>query len=136
MRLSSRGFSLIETIIAIGVLAGAIAALAHLLAVCVERNATAHHRTMSTLFAQQKLEQLRADTTLDESSRVDEYLDAGGAVVCRGPDVCGAAVYLRQWSVDVSEVAAPALFVHVRARRARHGAGEVHLITVRPRVLR
>ena len=86
--------------------------------------------------AQQKLEQLRAETTLDQASRVDEYLDADGAVVCRGPAVCGAAVYLRQWSVQVSEIAAPALFVHVRARRARHGGGEVHLITVRPRVLR
>jgi Tfp pilus assembly protein PilV len=133
---SSRGFSLIETIISIGVLAGVIATLAHLLAVCVETNAAAHHRTMSVLFAQQKLEQLRAEATLDDNPRVDEYLDADGTVVCRGPDVCGAAVYLRQWSVHVSEIAAPALFVHVRARRARRGGGEVNLITVRPRVLR
>jgi Tfp pilus assembly protein PilV len=133
---SSRGFSLIETIISIGVLAGAVATLAHLLTVCVETGAAAHHRSMSALLAQQKLEQLRAETTLDESSRADEYLDADGTVVCHGPELCGAAVYLRQWSVHASEIAATALFVHVRARRARHGGGEVHLIIVRPRVSR
>jgi Tfp pilus assembly protein PilV len=136
MRAADHGFSLIETIISIGVLTGAIATLAHLVSVSAGTNAAAHHRTMTAVLAQQKLEQLRAETTLDAASRVDEYLDADGAVMCRGANGCAGAVYLRQWSVHVSEVAPPALFVHVRARRAQQGGGEVHLITVRPSVLR
>ncbi len=136
MRAADRGFSLIEAIITTALLAGAIVTLAHLVTVCAGTNAVAHHRTMTVLFAQQKLEQLRAEVVLDEAPRVDEYLDADGAVVCRGQGLCVGAVYLRQWSIHLSAVAPPALLVHVRARRAQSGGGEVHLITVRPRILR
>jgi Tfp pilus assembly protein PilV len=131
-----RGFSLVETVISIGLLAGAIAALAHLITVAAAMNAAAHHRTMAALFAQQKLEQLRGETTLDTAPATDEYLDAEGVVMCRSVDACAGAVYRRQWSVHLSEVAPPALFVHVRTRRAQQGGGEVHLMTVRPRILR
>ncbi len=136
MRAADRGFSLIEAIITTALLAGAIVTLAHLVTVCAGTNAVAQHRTMTVLFAQQKLEQLRAEAVLDEAPRVDEYLDAEGALVCRGQSSCVGAVYLRQWSIHPSAVAPPALLVHVRARRAQSGGGEVHLITVRPRILR
>ena len=131
-----RGFSLIEAVVATAVMAGAIMLLAHLMTVCARMNTVAHHRTMTALFAQQKLEELRAEAVLDETARIDEFLDADGAILCRAGDPCAGAVYLRQWSVQLSAIVPPAVFVHVRARPADSGAADVHLITMRPRIRR
>ena len=136
MPASNRGFSLIEAIITTAVLAGAIVMLAHLITVCAGTNSVAYHRTMAALFAQQKLEELRAQAVLNEVSPTDELLDAEGGLLCPAADECAGAVYLRQWSVQPSAIAAPAVFVHVSARRAYNGGGDVHLITLRPRMLR
>jgi len=136
MRSADHGFTLIETIIAIGVLAGAIVSLAQLVAICTGTNAAAQHRTKSAWLAQQKIEQLRAEPVLDAIPATVEYLDPDGTVVCRGVLACPRAVYLREWSVKPSATAAAAVFVHVSTRRARDGSGDVHLVTVRPRVLR
>jgi Tfp pilus assembly protein PilV len=136
MRASDRGFSLIEAIITTGLLAGAIVMLAHLITVCAGTNAVAHHRTMAALLAQQKLEELRAEAILNEVPRIDEFLDAEGGLLCPAADACAGAVYLRQWSVQSSAIAPAAVFVHVHARRADSGSGDVDLITVRPRILR
>ena len=135
MSASDRGFSLIEAILTTAVLAGAIVMLAHLITVCARTNEGAHHRTMTALFAQQKLEELRAEAALNETALTDEFLDADGVILCRGA-ACAGAVYARRWSVHLSAIAPPALLVHVRARRAHSGGGDVHLITVRPRILR
>jgi prepilin-type N-terminal cleavage/methylation domain-containing protein len=136
MRSADRGFTLIETIVAIGVLAGAVVSLAQLVAVCTGTNAAAQHRTKSAWLAQQKIEQLRSEPVLDAVPRTVEYLDPDGTIVCRGEPVCPRAVYLREWSVKPSATAIAAVFVHVSTRRARDGSGGVHLVTVRPRVLR
>ena len=136
MRAADRGFTLIETIIAIGILAGAIVSLGQLVAVCTSTNATAQHRTKSAWLAQQKLEQLRSESTLGATPLTVEYLDPDGTIVCRGELTCPRAVYVREWSVKPSATAASAVFVHVSTRRARDGSGDVHLVTVRPRVLR
>jgi len=132
MRAAERGFSLIEVIISTGLLAGAIVTLAHLITVCARTNATAHHLTIAAVSAQQKLEQLRSEPTLDEAPRTVEYLDADGAVVCPGASACGGAVYVREWSVRQSAVVPPAVFIQVRVCRAASGARDVHLITMRP----
>jgi Tfp pilus assembly protein PilV len=136
MHARDRGFTLVETIIGTAILTCGVVALAHLMTVCASANMVAHHRTMSALFAQQKLEQLRAEPILDESGLITEYLDGDGAILCHGGSLCGGAVYLREWWVRLSAVAAPAVLVHVHVRRARSGGGDVHLITVRPRVMR
>jgi Tfp pilus assembly protein PilV len=135
MTTAERGFTLIEAIIAIGVFAGALASLAQLVSVCARTNAVAQHRTSSALLAQQKVEQLRAEPVLDETPQTVEHLDINGAVMCRGEMTCNGAVYVRGWSVKPAATAPMAVFVHVFARRARDGSGDVNLVTMRPRVL-
>jgi hypothetical protein len=50
---------LVETIVATGLLATAVVALAQLLAIGTQSNATARNGTLATILAQQKMEQLR-----------------------------------------------------------------------------
>jgi hypothetical protein len=135
MRAAERGFSLVEAIVATGLLAGAIAALAHLLTVCAGTNALAGHLTMAAIFAQRTVEELRSEPVLNDVARTVEYLDADGSVMCRGAASCAGAVYLREWSVESSTVVPTALFVRVRVRQVRLGAvRNVNLVTVRPRI--
>jgi hypothetical protein len=49
----------VETIVATGLLATALVALAQLLAIGTQTNAVARHGTLTTILAQQKMEQLR-----------------------------------------------------------------------------
>ena len=60
-----RGFSLVETIFAIALLTGALVTLAQLVAAGVHTTAAAQYRTMATILAQQKMEELRGDATLE-----------------------------------------------------------------------
>lgn len=61
-RNGSGGFSLIEVTIAIGIMAGALVALAQMLAVSVANNRGAKTLTYTTVLAEQKMEQLRSLT--------------------------------------------------------------------------
>ncbi|RPH57770.1 MAG: hypothetical protein EHM89_13490 [Acidobacteria bacterium] len=58
-RQPSAGFSLVETIVATGLLATALVSIAQLLAIGTQANATARYGTLATILAQQKMEQLR-----------------------------------------------------------------------------
>ena len=58
----ARGFSLIEVMVATGLLTTALVALAQLLAMSVTANTAAKNTTFATVLAEQKLEQLRALT--------------------------------------------------------------------------
>lgn len=62
MRNSRSGFSLIETTIAMGLLAGALVTLAQLFALSTRSNVSAKTTTYATVLAEQKLEELRALT--------------------------------------------------------------------------
>lgn len=53
------GSSLVEAIVAVGLLAGALASLAQMLAMCIVSNRSARAGSDATVFAQQKIEQLR-----------------------------------------------------------------------------
>jgi type II secretory pathway pseudopilin PulG len=57
---NERGFSLAETIVAVGIMTSALVALAQLFAMAVGANAAAKNTTFATILAEQKLEQLRA----------------------------------------------------------------------------
>jgi type II secretory pathway pseudopilin PulG len=59
---SASGFSLVETIIATGILATALIALAQLFAMGIETNTSARDTTFATVLAEQKVEQLRSLT--------------------------------------------------------------------------
>jgi len=53
------GSSLVEAIVAVGLLAGALASLAQMLAMCIVTNRSARAGSDATVLAQQKIEQLR-----------------------------------------------------------------------------
>jgi type II secretory pathway pseudopilin PulG len=57
-----RGFTLLETVIATGLLAGAIAALVQMFAISVANNISARSESYATVLAGQKMEQLRGLT--------------------------------------------------------------------------
>ncbi len=133
MRLTERGFTLVEAVVAAGLLAGAVAALAHLFAASAGIITRSHYLTGAVLLAQQKLERLRAEPALGDEPPTVEYLDAEGVVLCGGPPACGGAVFRREWSVQPSELAAAAVFVQVSVAPAAGSARPVHLVTVRPR---
>ena len=135
MRVSDRGFLLVEAIVATGLVAGALAALAHLIVVCASVNATAHHLTRAAVLAQQTVERLRSEPILSDVSPTSEFLDAHGATLCGGEPSCAGAVYVRGWSVQPSAVVPSAVFVHVTVRHAAGSGRSVHLVSVRPRVL-
>src|SRR5256885_11770357 len=59
---SERGFSLIETICATGLLAAAVVALAQMFVISVKNNQSARTGSYATALAEQKLEQLRGLT--------------------------------------------------------------------------
>jgi len=56
------GFSLVEAVVASGLMAGALAALGQMFAISVANNRTARAGSYATVLAQQKMEQLRALT--------------------------------------------------------------------------
>ena len=134
MRIEQRGFTLIETIISIGLLTGALVVLAHLAAISVEANATARHRTLATLLAEQKLEQMRAEPVLNDVADAFEHLRAGGEPACEGQVTCAESVYVRRWSIGPVGPSPQAALLRVAVRHIRYG--EVRLVTVRARRVR
>jgi prepilin-type N-terminal cleavage/methylation domain-containing protein len=103
-RPSHAGFSLVECLIATALLASAIPALGHLIAVAVGTAATARHATVAALLAQRKLEELRTMpfANLEGLCRPDapcsDYLDARGVVVGGGGSPPRGTAYIRWWS--------------------------------------
>ena len=78
-----RGFSLLETVVATGLLAGALAALGQMFAISVANNRTARSGSYATVLAGQKMEQLRGltwgfDTSGTPDSRPDGRHRRGG----------------------------------------------------------
>jgi Tfp pilus assembly protein PilV len=133
MRFEQRGFSLVENIISIGLLTGALVPLTQLASMSVSTNALARHRTLATIVAEQKIEQLRAEPSLSAAAAVVEYVGADGEPACAA-GLCGEGVYERRWSVLDVTGAPGAVLLHVVVRHARYG--DVHVATVRPRKAR
>ena len=59
-RKSEAGFSIVEVLVATGLLASALVALAQLFAIATATNAAARNSTITMVLAEQKIEQLRA----------------------------------------------------------------------------
>ena len=62
LRHGEAGFSLLETVVATGILAGALAALGQMFAVSVANNHSARSGSYATVLGEQKMEQLRGLT--------------------------------------------------------------------------
>ena len=132
----SRGFSFIETIVAIGILTGALVTLAHVLAISVQMAAGASYRTAATMLAQQKLEQVRAEAELTDTPSGVEHRDGSGLRVCDAADPCDAAFTTVRWSISPVASNPDLVMVRVVVSHPRRNYGEVRSFAVRPRSLR
>jgi type II secretory pathway pseudopilin PulG len=145
------GTSLIEAVIAIGLLAGAVVLLAALAALAVHTNARARERTLAALMAAEKLEALvngvtaltpsPGDSLTTDVSGWVEFLDPEGSASAR-PE---RAVFVRRWRVTAvgGDPDLLALGVEVSPCRRRGTSptcgdpdARVRLTTVRSRTVR
>jgi type II secretory pathway pseudopilin PulG len=128
------GFSLIEVVVAAGLLVGSLAALAFVFVFATRANADAQHATYATVLAMQKIEELRADSAPVQVVDSVDYADMRGAVLVDQSD-SPHAVYERRWTVEPL-LTVPDAFVIVvtvslaRRHRAQHTT-RVRLITLR-----
>jgi prepilin-type N-terminal cleavage/methylation domain-containing protein len=107
--MNARGFSLIETLVAVSITAVVLSTLAHLLIVSARANADARRATFASVLAAQKLEQLRApgvDLTPQPGDSLSrnmdgrcDFLDEYGRALGGGTTPPAGTVYLRRWSV-------------------------------------
>jgi Tfp pilus assembly protein PilV len=132
----ARGFSLIETVFAIALLTGALVTLAQLVAAGVHTTAAAQYRTVATILAQQKIEELRGEATLADVAEVIEHRDGAGLKVCDTTAPCAAAVFSVHWSVEPSVSIPGAVLIQVSAAHAHRNYGDVRSFAIRPRSIR
>jgi type II secretory pathway pseudopilin PulG len=157
---SPDGFTLIETVVATGILVTALAGLAQLLALSVRSTRNAGSQSAALIAAQDKIEALRAlafaydvagaPVTAPElilraslSLREDttglvDYLDAAGAIVNPDDDDSGV-VFTRRWRITPLDLFVPEAIAievcvfHWSADGPTLAAAEACLATVRAR---
>jgi Tfp pilus assembly protein PilV len=117
----SEGFSLVEVLIAVGILVTAAAAIPHLFAAATRANAEAGAVTWATTLAAQKIEELRSRPVLEAvaGESVDFIDQRGGRIV--GPDPTSAAYTRRWWVEAVPSASAQTFAVAVAVSRYREG---------------
>ena len=128
------GFSLVEVLVASGLLASAIAGLAHLAVVAARANLHARDTTYATVLAAQKIEELRAAPfpapAVAEST---EDLDGRGGLIAGGGPA-GPATYQRRWTIEpLPGRPLDAVVIAVAVTRYGAATGEVRLATIRTR---
>ena len=143
-----RGFSLLEALIATGVLAVSLVSLADLFGLAIRSNTAARSTTTATVLAQQKLEALRAlawtelgrspaNTLQENTPGFVDYVDQFGELRGGDADRSADAIYTRRWAIEPAT--ADTLVIQVRVMRvAVAGAGgrvpeEARLTTARTR---
>lgn len=132
--IADAGFFLIEALVASGLLAIALAALAHLFVIATRANVDARDVTYATVLAAQKIEELRA-AAFPESSTVEstDYLDARGNIL-GGGDGFRTATYVRRWRIEpLAADHLNAVVITVTVSRRQAGSGAARLTTVRAR---
>ena len=117
----SRGFSLLEVLVATAILIVGVAGLAQSFAIASRANRSARATTVAALLAQQKMEQLHGlawsidpygvplgDAALSPSpaGALDantagycDFADRGGSVLGAGTTPPSGAIYVRRWSI-------------------------------------
>jgi Tfp pilus assembly protein PilV len=134
----SRGFSLVETLIATTLMAGALASLAQCVGAAAQSGAAGRTRALAALMAAQKMEQMRVvswDAIASAPVPVTEFLDASGQLRC--PDAiapCGDAVFVRKWSAAPAPFSTGILIVEVDVRPVGDGHGSATLVSARGRM--
>ena len=121
------GFSLLEAIVAIGLMAGALTSLGQMLAMSIAINRSARDRSDAAVLAQQKMEQLLVELPTGGvasgsssagslTSNMDgwfDYVDRSGQSL-DGPERLGGGVFVRRWAIEpLASSPAASLVVHV-----------------------
>jgi len=140
------GSSLVEALIAVLVLTTGVLAMVRVCSMSIASNTEARRRTVATMLAQQKLEQLRTLDSLaaaatggslvqDDPGFVD-HIDASGAIVSAAP-----SVYTRRWSIEPLSSGSPDSLV-LQVRVLTRGTidpntlvSRSHVATVRTKVI-
>lgn len=99
MRNGIRGFSLVEVLVATAIVVVALAGLAQVFVIATAANNGSKARTVATILAREKLEDLMASD--GNAGGGADFLDARGQWLGEGETPPGGAAYLRRWSVDL-----------------------------------
>jgi prepilin-type N-terminal cleavage/methylation domain-containing protein len=140
------GFTLLEVMVALLLLAGSFLAVAQLLAVAGRAADEARTTSVAAAAAAQKLEQLRAvawgfdvdGTPVDELglsppgaltadiAGFTDYLDGSGLPVAAGPPPPAQAMFARRWSVEAADgvLSAEVVVLHVVVLRQRRASAD------------
>jgi prepilin-type N-terminal cleavage/methylation domain-containing protein len=122
-----RGFTLLEVMVALGLLVGGVLAVAQLLVAAARTAQVSRATTVATSVAAQKLEQLRSLTwgyTVDgapvdglepsppgalaaDTAGFVDYLDDRGVAVGSGLSPPAQAMFTRRWSAEVDDGSVP-----------------------------
>lgn len=127
----SRGFTLLEVLIASSILVVGIVSLAQLLAMEVAANGDAGQMTFATLVAAQKIEDLRAATWESLSGSAGDFVDYPDRAGTSTARAASPAGFTRRWSISPwSADPNNTLVIQVVVRTSR---GEVGIVDVRTR---
>jgi type II secretory pathway pseudopilin PulG len=106
---NARGFSLLEAVVAIGLLAGALAVLLQLFAITTRANQSARVSSLATIAAGAKMEELRrlappytaspSDALITNRPGFCDLLDAGGSHLADCVLPGDRAFFVRRWAV-------------------------------------
>ena len=91
----ARGFSLAEVLVATGVLATGLLALAHLVAMSAAANGASRSMAFATVLAAQRVEVIRSAPSVSPSDHV-EHLSGNGTVLGTGGSPPRGAIYTRR----------------------------------------
>ena len=104
-----RGYSLLEVLIAVTIVAVGVAALAQLVGFAVHANLRARGTTVAAVLAQQKIEELLPTTGGDlqaspagalVNTGYADFADRTGRLLGGGVAPPAGSAYLRRWSID------------------------------------
>lgn len=117
------GFSLIETVIAATITLVAFVGLAELTVLAIASNQRARSRTLATVLAREKIEELMA---ADEQVAAGiDFLDFRGHQISVGGAQPAATFYLRRWSTEPMPATGDASVLQVSVVLARDpGSGD------------
>jgi Tfp pilus assembly protein PilV len=120
----AEGFSLVETLIAATIVIVALAGLTQLLVAAAAAHQRATSRTLATVLAEEKLEELLSSD--GESTPGTDRFDARGQWIGAGDPTHPEAVYVRRWFATTLVGVAGASMLLVAVTPPRHiGGGEV-----------
>ncbi len=122
---ATSGFSLVEVLIATGLLVTAIASIALLFALATRANLDAGDTTWATVLAAQKIEELRTEPFPDRlTDQSVDYLDTSGETLDATASA-GRRAYTRRWWIAPLPSASDTVAVTVVVSRYRHGDGSL-----------